>query len=255
MLAAAYVAEVSVRMTQTQPPSTFSATMVKRPRHQVEEQIRHAIRSGVLVTGQKLPTEVELAANFGVSRTTIREALRTLVADGLLEKMPGAGGGSFVRNLDHHAFGADLGQDIENLLRVGSVEYREVAEVRRMLEVPAARLATLNRSQADLDTLNEVIKEEKALTFDDPAVPELDVRFHSTISKASGNRVVAAFVAALHQVTEPVHHLNLSAEVGKKTVRQHVAIVRAIEKGDADSAEMAMRDHLTYLEQHSCDQD
>lgn len=241
-------------MTNQTKPSAFSATIVKRPRHQVEEQIRHAIRSGVLSTGQKLPTEVELAANFGVSRTTIREALRTLVTDGLLEKMPGAGGGSFVRNLDHNAFGVDLGQDIENLLRVGSVNYREVAEVRQMLEVPAARLATLNRSQAALDTLNEVLEEEKALTFDDPAVPELDVRFHSTISKASGNRVVAAFVAALHQVTEPVHHLKLNAEVGKRTFRQHVAIVRAIEKGDVQAAEAAMGDHLSYLEQHSIDQ-
>ncbi|BBY83095.1 FadR family transcriptional regulator [Mycolicibacterium pulveris] len=239
-----------MRTNDVQAPA-FAATVVKRPRHQVEEQIRHAIRSGALVTGQKLPTEIELAANFGVSRTTIREALRTLVADGLLEKMPGAGGGSFVRNLDHHAFGADLGEDIENLLRVGSVEYREVAEVRRMLEVPAARLATRNRSQADLDALNEVLEDEKALSFDDPTVPELDVRFHSTISKASGNRVVAAFVAALHQVTEPVHHLKLSAEVGKRTFRQHVAIVRAIEKGDADAAERAMSEHLSYLEQHS----
>ncbi|ODQ94394.1 GntR family transcriptional regulator [Mycolicibacterium holsaticum] len=237
--------------TKEKQSPTFSATVVKRPRHQVEEQIRHAIRSGALVTGQKLPTEIELAADFGVSRTTIREALRTLVADGLLEKMPGAGGGSFVRSLDHHAFGADVGEYIENMLRVGSVDYREVAEVRRMLEVPSVRLATLNRSQADLDELNDVLEEEKALTFDDPAVPELDVRFHSTISKASGNRVAAAFVSALHQVTEPVHHLKLSAEVGKRTFRQHVEIVRAIEKGDASEAEMAMREHLSYLEEHS----
>jgi GntR family transcriptional regulator, transcriptional repressor for pyruvate dehydrogenase complex len=230
---------------------SFSA--VQRPRQQVENQIREGIRDGTLETGQKLPTEAELAESFGVSRTTVREALRTLVADGLLEKMPGAGGGSFVRRLDHHAFGADLGQDIENLLRVQSIEHREAAEMRRMLEAPAVRLAAENRSKADLDTLNQVLEEEKALTYDDPAVPALDVRFHSAISEASGNRILAAFVAALHQVTEPVHHLNLNAEVGKRAFRQHVKIVKAIEKGDGKAAEAEMLAHLAYLEEQSLD--
>lgn len=229
----------------------FSA--VQRPRQQVENQIREGIRGGTLATGEKLPTEAELAESFGVSRTTVREALRTLVADGLLEKMPGAGGGSFVRRLDHHAFGADLGHDIENLLRVESIEHREAAELRRMLEAPAVRLAAKNRTEADLEALNAVLEEEKSLTYDDPAVPDLDVRFHSVISEASGNRVLAAFVSALHQVTEPVHHLNLNAEVGKRAVRQHVKIVKAIENGDGEAAEEAMLSHLAYLEEQSHD--
>lgn len=226
---------------------------VQRPRQQVENQIREQIRNGTLATGEKLPTEAELAESFGVSRTTVREALRTLVADGLLEKMPGAGGGSFVRKLDHQAFGVDLGQDIENLLRVDSIEHREAAEMRRMLEAPAVRLAAKNRTKDDLETLNQVLEEEKALTYDDPAVPGLDIRFHSAISEASGNRILAAFVAALHQVTEPVHHLNLNEEVGKSAFRQHVKIVKAIEKGDGKAAETAMLAHLAYLEEQSLD--
>jgi GntR family transcriptional regulator, transcriptional repressor for pyruvate dehydrogenase complex len=229
----------------------FPVAPVQRPRQQVEAQIREAIRSGVLATGEKLPPEAELALSFGVSRTTVREALRTLVADGLLEKVPGAGGGSFVRRLDHFAFGEDLGQDIENLLRVGSIDHREVAQARRMLELPSARLAAANREQADLDELKEVLQLEKTSTHDDPSISDLDVRFHSVISRASGNRVVAAFVSALHQVTTPVHHLHLNAEVGRKTYRQHVAIARAIEKGDSPAAEAAMLTHLTYIEEQS----
>jgi GntR family transcriptional repressor for pyruvate dehydrogenase complex len=233
------------------PAQQFPVTQVQRPRQQVETQIREAIRSGALVAGQKLPPEAELASNFGVSRTTVREALRTLVADGLLEKVPGAGGGSFVRRLDHRAFGEDLGQNIENLLRVGSIEHLEVAQVRRMLELPSARLAARNRTEQDLANLDEVLKLERETEWDDPSVPDLDVRFHSGISKASGNRVVAAFVAALHMVTQPVHHLHLDAEVGKRTYRQHLAVADAIRDSDPDAAEAAMLEHLTYLEKQS----
>jgi DNA-binding FadR family transcriptional regulator len=62
--------------------------------------------------------------------------------------------------------------------------------------------------------------------------------------------VVAAFVRALHEVTEPVHHLHLDAEVGKGTFRQHRAIVAAIERRDSAAAEAAMGEHLEYLERH-----
>lgn len=230
--------------------SIFAATVVQRPRQQVEDQIRHAVSSGVLKTGQKLPSEAILALNFGVSRTTVREALRSLVTRGLIEKSPGASGGSFVRSLDHETLGADLVHDIENLLSAGSIDFLEASQVRRMLELPSARLAARHRSPQELGALQEVIAEQRSLSHDDPRVPELDARFHALISTASGNRVVAAFVSALHKVTEPVHHLHLDAEVGKGTFRQHKAIVRAIERQDPMAAEAAMAEHLAYLERH-----
>jgi len=239
--------------TENAGPAGFTAKVVQRPRQQVEDQIRAAIRSGVVKTGQKLPTEVALSRDFGVSRTTVREALRSLVADGLIEKVPGAGGGSFVRMLDSHSFGIELGQDIENLLRVGSIVYYEAADVRRMLEVPCVRLAAEHRTDEEAAELREIVDKQKTLSYDDPRVPELDVRFHSLIGKASGNRVAAAFVDALHRVTEPVHHLDLDAEVGRRTVRQHMAIVRAVEERDPAAAERAMVEHLSYLEQHPLD--
>lgn len=235
--------------TQDAPP-LFVATVVQRPRQQVEDQIREAISSGALTSGQKLPSEAVLALNFGVSRTTVREALRSLVTDGLIEKMPGASGGSFVRSLDHETLGADLVHDIENLLTSGSVGFLEASQVRRMLEMPSARLAARNRSAEQLKALRAVIAEQRLLSHDDPRIPELDTRFHTLISQASGNRVVAAFVRALHEVTEPVHHLHLDAEVGKGTFRQHRAIVAAIERRDSAAAEAAMGEHLEYLERH-----
>lgn len=237
-------------MSGQDAPPLFVATVVQRPRQQVEDQIREAISSGALSTGQKLPSEAVLALSFGVSRTTVREALRSLVADGLIEKTPGASGGSFVRSLDHKTLGADLVRDIENLLTAGSVGLLEASQVRRMLEMPGARLAARNRSAEQLEALHQVISEQRLLAYDDPRIPGLDTRFHTLISQASGNRVVAAFVSALHEVTEPVHHLHLDAEVGKGTFRQHRSIVRAIERRDPVAAEAAMGEHLEYLERH-----
>jgi DNA-binding FadR family transcriptional regulator len=119
-----------------------------------------------------------------------------------------------------------------------------------MLEMPSARLAARNRSAEQLKALRDVISEQRLLTHDDPRIPGLDTRFHTLISQASGNRVVAAFVRALHEVTEPVHHLHLDVEVGKGTFRQHRAIVAAIERRDSSAAEAAMGEHLEYLEGH-----
>ena len=228
----------------------FAPKPVQRPRQQVEDQLRQAILSGALGIGKKLPPEAALAVEFGVSRTTVREALRSLASDGLIEKIPGAGGGSFVRSVDHHSLGAELSEDIENLLRLGSIEFAEVADVRRLLEVPAAREAALHRTDEDLAELDDILAAGKALEFDDPRVVELDTRFHAVIARATGNRVLSAFVSALHEVTEPVHHLDLNPETGRQTFRQHQALVRAIRKQDAGAAETAMVAHLRYLEAH-----
>jgi DNA-binding FadR family transcriptional regulator len=235
---------------QGERSDAFAPRPVQRPRQQVEDQLRQAILSGALGIGKKLPPEAALAVEFGVSRTTVREALRSLASDGLIEKIPGAGGGSFVRSVDHHSLGAELSEDIENLLRLGSIQYDEVAAVRRMLEVPAAGEAALQRQEADLAELEEVLAEARLLEADDPRVAELDARFHATLAHASGNRVLAAFVYALHEVTEPVHHLDLNPETAKQTYRQHQAVVRAVRKQDAAAAQAAMTSHLRYLEQH-----
>ena len=202
---------------QGERSDAFAPKPVQRPRQQVEDQLRQAILSGALGIGKKLPPEAALAIEFGVSRTTVREALRSLASDGLIEKIPGAGGGSFVRSVDHHSLGAELSEDIENLLRLGSIEYGEVATVRRMLEVPAAREAALRRSEEDLAELDDILAEGKTLDVGDPRVMELDMRFHGVIAHASRNRVLAAFVFALHEVTEPVNHLYLTAETGRQT--------------------------------------
>ena len=226
---------------------------VLRPREQVEESLRNTILSGELKSGDMLPPEAELARQFNVSRTTLREALRSLTTQGLIYKIPGSRGGNFVQSVDHHALGSVVIESVHNLLTLGSIEFSEVAEVRQYLEVPAVRLAAIHRTEEDLQQLRDIVKQQKTASVDDPAVPKLDEQFHSLIAKASSNRVLASFVAALRHETEPVHYLDLSPDVGRATVRQHQAILDAIAAQDPDAGEKAIIEHLTYLREHIAD--
>lgn len=226
---------------------SFEVKPVFRPRQQVERQLRTAIANKAIVAGERLPNEGDLAERFGVSRPTVREALRSLVASGLIETMPGARGGSFVRNLDASAFSAMLGESVELFVQLGNAQQTEVDALRDILEVPATRLAAIHRQDEHLRDLTAILDAQKHASFEDPQVPELDIDFHSTVAAASGNQVLRVFVNALHTVAQPVRHMKLTAEIGRQTVLQHQAIVRALEKGDEADAERATRAHLEYL--------
>lgn len=236
-------------MTAEQTPRVIGHKVL-RPRQQVEEGIKAAILSGELKSGEMLPPEAELARQFQVSRTTLREALRVLSTQHLIIKVPGARGGNFVRSIDHHSLGTVVTDSVHNLLALGSIEFGEVSEVRQCLEVPSVRAAALNRTDADLEVLHDIVEQQKTASVEDPEVPKLDELFHTRLAVASGNRVLAAFVSALHNETEPVHYLDLSPEVGRTTVKQHQSVLNAVTEQDPDAAEVAIVEHLTYLRTH-----
>ena len=234
----------------TATSSPFLGHRVLRPRQQVEAALRKAVLDGQLSTGDRLPPETELARQFSVSRPTIREALSALESQGLIRKVPGAGGGSFVQTVDHNALGQLVQESMHNLLRLGSVSYEEVAIVRQHLEVPSVALAAANRTEEDVAELRRILEEQKSRSVDDPLIAELDAQFHTAIARMSGNRVLASLVYALHRESEPVGYLELSPAVGRETYLQHQRIVKAIASGDVQAGEAAITEHLTYLRGH-----
>lgn len=227
--------------------SKFQATQVVRPRKQVEHQIKQAILVGEFAQGDKLPSENELAEMFGVSRPTVREALQSLAVADLIRKVPGASGGSFVKSVNHESLGRMLYDSMSNILRLGTLDLDEVMSVRRLLDVPVARLAAERCSDEDLRSIRAVLNEQRSISISDPDVPRLDASFHSAVAEASGNRLLAAFVSALHQVTRPAQYLALSDDLARSTLRQHKAVLEAIEARDPDAAEKAMQQHLDYV--------
>lgn len=229
----------------------FKAKQVTRPRDQVEQQLREAILEGHFAQGDKLPPETELANQFGVSRPTVREALGALVSAGLIRKIPGVAGGSFVNTVTPDSLSQMLTQSMDTIVRIGALDIAEITEVRRVLEIPAAEWAARNRSEADLEVMKSVVAQQRSTTIDDPDIPEYDLRFHTAIGYASGNRLLAAFIASVHDATHPAQFLDVTAEVAQKTVRQHMAIVAAIEDGDPVRSADAMREHLDFVLQYS----
>lgn len=222
-------------------------TKVLRPRQQVEDQIRAAILSGALRSGDRLPGELELAQQFGVSRTTVREALRSLVTRGLIEKTPGAGGGSFVRSADPSALRSALAESMHTLLTLGSIELDEVCVVRQHLEELAVRLAAAHRTEDDLSELRRLLDAQESTSVEDPGLASMEEQFHRTVARASGNRILSPLVSALPVRDEPLAQSETSPEAGRTAVRQHRRIVQAIEDGDPDSAADALTEHVTYL--------
>jgi DNA-binding FadR family transcriptional regulator len=230
--------------------ASFQPAPVTRPRQQVESQLRSAILSGVFGRGERFPSEAKLAAQFKVSRATVREALRALVEAGLVSTVPGAGGGSFVRYFDHHKLRDLMSERLHSTLEFGSITYDEVATFRRLLEVPSAQLAAQNRTQFHLGALEALVGEERRTTVDDPRVPGFNAEFHGLVAEASGNRLLSAFVGALHRAAQPLAFIDISPEVGRQTVRHHIGILAAISAQDPDRATLAMNTHLDYLHEH-----
>ena len=103
----------------------FKAKEILRPRAQVEHQIREAILQGEFSQGDKLPPETELAQQFGVSRPTVREALGSLVAAGLIRKIPGVAGGSFVNSVTPGSLSRMLSESMDTIVRLGSLDVDE----------------------------------------------------------------------------------------------------------------------------------
>lgn len=229
----------------------FTPQLVLRPREQVESQIRQGILSGALTDGERLPSEAVLAEQFHVSRPTVREALSTLKEQGLITKAAGPRGGAFVRYVDHHALDRAFAEQLSNTLMVGSVSPAELIDFRNMIEVPSARQAARNHSEAHLERLRSIIDREKSISVDDEEAPALNSQFHQLLAEASGNRILQAVVSALHRLAHPMELVRWTPSVGQEGVRHHIAIVRAVSNSDPDAAESAMRAHLQFLAANS----
>lgn len=230
---------------------SFKVRQVVRPRMQVEQQLKEAILLGQFAQGDKLPPETELAQQFGVSRPTVREALGALVSAGLIRKIPGVAGGSFVNSVNPDSLSQMLQESMDTTLRLGTLQIGELTEVRKVLEIPSARWAAEHRTEDHLAELRAIAERQRTTTLDDPEISNYDRAFHALIGQASGNRLLAAFIAAVHGSTHPVEYLNVTREVARKTVKQHMAIVAAIESGNKNGAAEAMEEHLDYVLRYS----
>jgi GntR family transcriptional repressor for pyruvate dehydrogenase complex len=231
-------------------PGDADAMPVRRVRkayEQVNDQLRELIVSGELAPGERLPNEAVLAREFGVSRATVREALRILTAQNLIRTTKGAGGGSYVTlpTVDH--ISEFLRGNLNLLSESEYVSLEEFLEIRELIEVPAARLAATRSSAHDLERLRKSIPEQPlGMTTQEQFV--YNKGFHTAIVEACANTLL--YIAAQPVFTVLQTHLarsSLGRGFHRSINEHHHRILGAIEAGDADGAAREMQAHLEYL--------
>jgi GntR family transcriptional repressor for pyruvate dehydrogenase complex len=221
-------------------------------RRSVSEQVAEAIRvymqSEDLHPGDRLGREEDLARQFGVSRPTLREALRLLSSSHLVRASKGPGGGIFVAATPEEGIGRTVSASVASMLQSESITMDELLETRMLFEVPLVGLAAQRATEADVARLHALVEEAESRPDDAELVASVDERLHRTISEIAGNRLAAAFNAWVVEVLQPpLRQLVAPAVVEAVIVEQHRDIVRGIEKGDPAAAERAMREHLVYV--------
>jgi len=220
---------------------------VRRAFEQVSDQLRELIGSGALGAGQRLPTEAELSVEFGVSRATVREALRLLSADDLVRTARGAGGGSYVTVPTLGRIAERLGLNLGVLSQTTEIGLDQLLEVRELIEVPAARLAARRHSKRDVDGLLDAIPAAaSALSRDHQFAHNRD--FHFRLVEASANPLLSLVSQPVFSVLQA--HLRRSDQPAgdqEAIVEHHRQIVAAVEAGDEDAAAEETRHHLDLL--------
>ena len=227
--------------------ATVSASAgAPRVYHHIVAHIEHAIYDGRLMSGDKLPSERELGRRFGASRVAVREALRALEHQGMLEVRQGSAGGHFVRPADASV----VSRDFRTLLRLGRLTAVQLTEARLMMEPEVARLAAERATDAEIKQLRAALDERFAVVAGGRDPRDLDLDFHRRIALAARNPVHAIAIHALMDLeSEIVAPRGLLADVDRAEVEAaHAALLEAVEARDGERAYRIMQAHIADVQ-------
>ncbi len=228
-------------------PAGVAVRRVRKAYEQVADQLRELIMTGELVAGQRLPSESVLASDFGVSRATIREALRVLAAQSLIRTSKGAAGGSFVTLPTVDYISSFVHANVNLLTETKRVTLEELLEARELVEVPAARLAAQRRTEEDVVRLRETVPDE-SLRLGTTEEFSYNSEFHTCMLDASRNTLLTVSAQPIFSVLQTnLARSSLGREFHRSIHEHHLRILEAVEAHDADGAEAEMRDHLAFL--------
>ena len=213
---------------------------------QVADQLRSLIVGGQLAPGDRLPSEAELSDLFGVSRSTVREALRALSSRDLVITTRGSTGGSFVAHVRPSSV-ADYLEASIGLMSGHHLNVEEILEARELLEVPAAGLAADRRTEQHVRQLREALESEgefreRGLLFTEHR------HFHVALLAAAQNGLLGLMTEPVFRVLqERLTRPGLGEEVWRGVDSDHSDIAHHIMAGDSDGARESMRAHLWRL--------
>jgi len=211
---------------------------------EVVQAFEHKILSGGLNPGDPLPSEREISAQLGVSRTVVREAIGRLASLGLVRSVHGSGTRVAAPN------GKEISVGYQRLLRWSDCRLEDLAAVRLPLETAIAASAALNRSEAQIVQL-----EQTQQILGNPAKSlkahvKADLDFHAILADATGNSIFQLVLAPMQELLIESRTQTLGRHGAALAHRHHAAILSAVRARDAQLASQAMREHIEANFQH-----
>lgn len=225
----------------TRQSASDGRTRGQRAPAALADKLRESILGASLLDGAALPTERELAAAEGVSRSSVREALRILEAEGLISTRPGRNGGPSVRRPTPES----LERPLENFIRGRAIRSPDLLEALVTIEPAIARVAAVNRTEADLERLDELNR--RLLESDDQGGwVAVNAELHVAIGEATHNDLLTAIIRGLaHAIFVATSADAYSVPgVSELAAASYDRIRAALADGDADAAERRMRRNI-----------
>jgi GntR family transcriptional regulator, transcriptional repressor for pyruvate dehydrogenase complex len=222
------------------PPVQFTPVRPTRASTEVITQVREAIFSGRYHPGDRLPTERDMARQFGVSRVTVRDALRALEAAGLVEVRVGGHGGPYVAEPDVSKLTETLGTHVQ----LRGTSFMEMAEARLALELMAAELAATRITDEELERMRELVE---APTRPEPETAGGLLDFHRMVVAAAHNSALLdMWTACRTLIQQPFDILHaLRPATAQAAHRSHRELYRALAAHEPEKAVKVMREHLS----------
>jgi DNA-binding FadR family transcriptional regulator len=221
--------------------SLFAPIAIARASSSIAEQIRQAIVTGRLSEGERLPPERELAEQFGVSRVTVRDALRALEAMGLIEVRVGARGGAFVTVPS----GSIVGQTMSDMMMMSAVTPEDIVEARLVVELGTVTLACARATDDDIALLRELCDRGAQALAAKTYTRELSWDFHALLGQAAHNGAIEGLTQSFRSSLS-MHPIRTreGAKAHERTVEEHRRILEALERRDGATARREMAHHL-----------
>lgn len=222
--------------------SIFEPISTGRVSTEIVDQIERAIDQGQLALGDRLPSERDLTQRFGVSRTTVRDALRILEAQGLVEVRLGAHGGAFVTAPEPAQISATLGR----MLMLAAVEPADLEEARRVFELAVIDMACRRITDEDLVALTAICNEGEAAIDAGAFDVRLSVRFHARLARAAHNRALDLLFTSFQGAVllTLMRARDATPSHGLRGLAEHRQLIEALRAGDQPEAARIMGDHL-----------
>ena len=221
----------------------FQVVRKIRVSEEIIGQVRDLITSGRLKVGDRLPAERELAKTLDVGRSTVREAIRALESLGILQARPGEGTFLVANPADQRPdpFAANLFNSWDN--------QHKLFEVRMVIEPDLAALAARRATADHIQRMREILNDQEQLVRQGDNGIKADTTFHFLLAEASGNDILLRIMDGLMDRLQETREASLNTG-GRplRSLKQHRAILRAVEARDPETAELRMREHITEME-------